>query len=83
MSRMEATKEATLLLELAIARSRASDLADEQTKARIREALEEAKRKILHLEERSEHGARLGLVLGGRSATDTERAEGAGVSDGL
>ena len=38
MSRMEATKEATLLLELAIARSRASDLADEQTKARIRRA---------------------------------------------
>ncbi len=72
---MEAMKEAILLLELAIARSRASGLADEQTKAHIREALEEAKREILRLEERGEHGARLGLVLGGRGATDTELAD--------
>ena len=72
---MEAMKEAILLLELAIARSRASGLADEQTMARIRQALEEAKREILGLKERNEHGARLRLVLGGRSATDTERAE--------
>ena len=72
---MAAMKEAILLLELAIARSRASGLTDEQTKAHIREALEEAKREILRLEERSEHGARLKLVLGSWSATDTERAE--------
>lgn len=78
MGHMEATKEATLLLELAIARSRASGLADEETKARIRAALEKAKQEIVSLEERSDDRAGLGLVLGGRSTTDTERSKAQG-----
>jgi hypothetical protein len=70
---MEATKEAALLLELAIARSRANGLTDEETKARICRTLERAKQEIVSLEE---HDARagLGLVFGGRSTTDTERS---------
>ncbi len=36
----------------------------QRTKARIHEALEEAMREILRLEECSEQGAHLGLVLG-------------------
>lgn len=70
---MEATKEAALLLELAIARSRASGLTDAETKARICRALERAKQEIVSLEE---HDARAGLrlVFGGRSTTDTERS---------
>lgn len=75
---MEATKEATLLLELAIARSRASGLADEETKARILGALKKAKQEIMSLEERSDDRAGLGLVLGGRSTTDTERSKAQG-----
>jgi hypothetical protein len=78
LGRMEATKEATLLLELAIARARASGLADEETKARIRGALEKAKREILSLEEHGDDRAGLGLVLGGRSTTDTERSKAQG-----
>ena len=69
----EATREAILLLELAIARCRASGLAGEETKARICEALKETKRELLRLEERDGERAGLGLILGGRSTTDTER----------
>jgi hypothetical protein len=58
--------------------ARASGLADEETKARIREALEKAKQEIVRLEERSDGRAGLGLVLGGRSTTDTESAEAQG-----
>ena len=75
---MEATKEATLLLELAIARSRASGLADEETKARVCAALEKAKQEIVSLEEHDDARADLGLVLGGRSTADTVSAEAQG-----
>ena len=73
MGHTEAAKEATLLLELAIARSRASGLADEETKARIRGALEKAKQEILRLEERSDDRAGPRLVLGVRGTPAPSR----------
>jgi hypothetical protein len=78
VGRLEATKDATLLLELAIARLRANGLADEETKACIRGALEKAKQEIANLEEHDDARASLGLVLGGRSITDTEWLEAQG-----
>lgn len=69
LDRTEATKEATLLIELAIARSRASSLGDEETKARVHEVLERARWEILRLEERGDD--RAGLDLGDRIITDT------------
>ncbi len=71
--RTETTKEAILLLELAIARSRASGMSDDKTRARILGALEEAKHKIICLQERGDDRAGLGLILGGRGTTDTEK----------
>ena len=50
MGRTEATKEAILLLELAIARSQADRFANDEFKDQIRRALEAAKQKIAHLE---------------------------------
>ena len=50
MGRTEATKEAILLLELAIARSQADRFADDEFKDLIRGALEAAKHEVAHLE---------------------------------
>ena len=86
MGSTETTKEAILLLELAIARSRASGMADEGIRACILGALEEAKRKIICLQERGDDRAGFGLILGGRGTTDTEQAKrsrAAGRTNGL
>jgi hypothetical protein len=53
VGRTEATKEAILLLELAIARSQADRFADDEFKDLIRGALEAAKQEIAHLEGRT------------------------------
>jgi hypothetical protein len=50
VGRTEATKEAILLLELAIARSQADRFADDEFKDLIRGALEAAKHEVAHLE---------------------------------
>ena len=50
MGRTEATKEAILLLELAIARSQADRFADDEFKELIRETLEAAKHEVAYLE---------------------------------
>ena len=50
VGRTEATKEAILLLELAIARSQADRFANDEFKDQIRRALEAAKQEIAHLE---------------------------------
>ena len=60
----EAAKAETLILEMAIARSRASGLAGEETEAPIRAALEKAAREIPGLEEHGGDRADVGLVLG-------------------
>jgi hypothetical protein len=60
----EATKAEILILEMAIARSRASGLAGEETEARIRAAFSKAAREILRLEEHGGDRADVGLVLG-------------------
>lgn len=61
MSRTEATKEAILLLDLAIARSQADRFADDEFKDLIRGALEATKQEIAHLE---------GRTTASRSGTD-------------
>jgi len=53
VGRTEATKEAILLLELAIARSQANRFADDEFKDLIRGTLEAAKQEITHLEGRT------------------------------
>ena len=62
----EATEEKTLILELAIARSRASGLDAEEPEARIHAPLEKAGREILGLVEHG--GDRADLFFGEKEA---------------
>ncbi|QIN83615.1 hypothetical protein GBA63_13935 [Rubrobacter tropicus] len=71
LDRTEATKEATLLLELAIARSRVSSLDNEGARARVNEVLKQARWEILRLEEFGDD--RAGLDPEDRSITDAGR----------
>ena len=76
MSRTEATKEAFLLLDLAIARSQADRFADDEFKDLIRGALEAAKQEIAHLEGRTT-ASRLGTgrLFRGCVSEDTDLAK--------
>jgi hypothetical protein len=53
------TREMTMLLDLAISRSRAEGHADEDVKEQIHGALEAAKQEVLHLEKLVEDGERV------------------------
>jgi hypothetical protein len=53
------TREMTMLLDLAISRSRAEGHADEEVKEQIHGALEAAKQEIVHLEELVRDGERV------------------------
>ena len=76
MGRTEVTKEAILLLELAIARSQADRFADDEFKDLIRGALVAAKHEVEHLEGQTPV-PRLdtGRFLRGRVSEETDLAK--------